>query len=350
MKAKRILFILSLIVIFIACFVNMNRHYDVLARYPYADESNRATILKYLTSTEDINYLITSQMKPTDFLPFIEEKDFDIRNSLWYTKAKELQDGVNADIVRFINTYRSKLSYSTLETVLKNYSYATLEAYFTKGDEYIKNSTLVQDPANLFLLIGKEESLYRYEPKNLTNVDEIPHVNVATSSNSMMVRSEVATPLLQLCEAASSLNDKTCGDMILTTAYLSYEEQIPLYERYMLKYGHDVFRKYWDYPGQSEYQTGFLVRFQPVGYDTLDNENTEENESAKTETQQPKEQEVWLEENAYKFGFVLRYPKEKEAVTGKLTQPYTLRYVGIEDAKKIHDGVLSIEEYVREAN
>ncbi len=55
---------------------------------------------------------------------------------------------------------------------------------------------------------------------------------------------------------------------------------------------------------------------------------------------------AWLMKNAYKYGFILRYPKEKEDVTGIVFEPWHWRYVGVEYAKKIKDSGLCLEEYL----
>ncbi|MFZ1668993.1 MAG: M15 family metallopeptidase, partial [Trichococcus flocculiformis] len=55
---------------------------------------------------------------------------------------------------------------------------------------------------------------------------------------------------------------------------------------------------------------------------------------------------LWLKENAPKFGFVLRYPKEKEAITGINFEPWHFRYVGIENAMYMTENNLTLEEYI----
>ena len=54
----------------------------------------------------------------------------------------------------------------------------------------------------------------------------------------------------------------------------------------------------------------------------------------------------WLLENASDYGFVLRYPKEKEDITGIEYEPWHWRYVGPEHAKKMKEQNLCLEEYV----
>ena len=60
----------------------------------------------------------------------------------------------------------------------------------------------------------------------------------------------------------------------------------------------------------------------------------------KNPSEEERDQEIWLKDNAYKFGFIIRYPKQKEDATGKRYH-YTLRYVGKEIAKKLHDEAMS---------
>ena len=58
----------------------------------------------------------------------------------------------------------------------------------------------------------------------------------------------------------------------------------------------------------------------------------------------------WLLENAADYGFILRYPKDKESVTGIIWEPWHYRYVGVENAKKIKASGLCLEEYLESQN
>lgn len=55
---------------------------------------------------------------------------------------------------------------------------------------------------------------------------------------------------------------------------------------------------------------------------------------------------LWLKENAPKFGFILRYPKAKEAITGINFEPWHFRYVGVENAMYMTENNLTLEEYI----
>ena len=53
----------------------------------------------------------------------------------------------------------------------------------------------------------------------------------------------------------------------------------------------------------------------------------------------------WLENNSYKFGFILRYPKDKENITGYSYEPWHFRYVGTQVAYQIYQEGITFDEY-----
>ena len=88
-------------------------------------------------------------------------------------------------------------------------------------------------------------------------------------------------------------------------------------------------------PGTSEHQLGLAVDIVDLRYQVLD--AGQEN----TATQQ------WLMQNSWKYGFILRYPNDKTAVTGIIYEPWHYRYVGRENAKAIYESGLCLEEYLQ---
>lgn len=90
--------------------------------------------------------------------------------------------------------------------------------------------------------------------------------------------------------------------------------------------------------GYSEHETGLALDITSSSYLNLDEkqENTEENK--------------WLRENCYKYGFILRYPKEKEKITGIDYEPWHFRYVGKEAAEYITKNKITLEEYLEKTN
>ena len=87
-------------------------------------------------------------------------------------------------------------------------------------------------------------------------------------------------------------------------------------------------------PGTSEHQTGLAVDIMATDYPVLDEKQ------AQTEEQQ------WLMEHCWEYGFILRYPTDKSSVTGIGYEPWHYRYVGQETAASIYERGLCLEEYI----
>ena len=86
----------------------------------------------------------------------------------------------------------------------------------------------------------------------------------------------------------------------------------------------------------SEHETGLAVDIVAVTNQRLD------------ATQENARENIWLQENCYKYGFILRYPKGKEEITGFSYESWHFRYVGKAAAKEIYDKGITLEEYLAE--
>ena len=104
--------------------------------------------------------------------------------------------------------------------------------------------------------------------------------------------------------------------------------QVSIYQNYCNKYGQEAADRFSARPGYSEHQTGMVIDVNWPG-DAF-NGTAEAN---------------WLEENCWKFGYIIRYPRDKEAYTGYKYESWHIRYVGKEWAKEITESGLSMEEY-----
>ena len=88
-------------------------------------------------------------------------------------------------------------------------------------------------------------------------------------------------------------------------------------------------------PGTSEHHTGLAVDI---------NSEATPGTANPSEVSEPLYQ--WLEDNSYRYGFILRYPPGKEDITGVNYEPWHYRYVGVENAEQIHEDGLTLEEYL----
>ena len=117
----------------------------------------------------------------------------------------------------------------------------------------------------------------------------------------------------------------------VVSAYRSYTYQEKLYNNYVKKDGVSKADTYSARAGFSEHQTGLVVDVTRA-YDNFNNfENTKEYE--------------WMINNSYKYGFILRYPKDKENITNYQFESWHYRFVGVDLASKIKDSNLTFDEY-----
>ena len=122
-------------------------------------------------------------------------------------------------------------------------------------------------------------------------------------------------------------------DVSVTSAYRSYEEQANLFRDEITITGSESeAAKNVNPPGCSEHQSGLSV----------DMHNLPAASPAFGETDAAK----WLADNAHKFGYILRYPKNKTTITGVSYEPWHFRYVGRYHATKMYELGMCLEEYM----
>ncbi len=119
--------------------------------------------------------------------------------------------------------------------------------------------------------------------------------------------------------------------LIINSSYRSYQEQEETYDTNLKAHGKDYADKFAAHPGFSEHQTGLALDIMSTGTDRY---NFEESDAFK-----------WLQENAHKYGFILRYPKDKEYLTGYDYESWHYRYVGVETATKVKEKNITYDEY-----
>ena len=128
----------------------------------------------------------------------------------------------------------------------------------------------------------------------------------------------------------------------LDSAYRSINDQQKIIDDYTIKYGTDYVKKYVAPIKTSEHHSGLAVDLALIvnGKKCIEPEDLFDNE------------EIFLEIHKYisKFGFILRYPKGKEEITGYNYEPWHIRYVGKEAAEFIYKNNLTLEEYVEKYN
>ena len=133
----------------------------------------------------------------------------------------------------------------------------------------------------------------------------------------------------------AALNDNV--NLIAISGYRSYSVQENLYNSRVEVKGVEKTRQYTAEAGASEHQTGLAIDIVCNDYPYLD-EGFENTDAFK-----------WLYNNCYKYGFILRYQKGKENITGYNYEPWHFRYIGdIDIAKEIMERGICFEEYIQE--
>ncbi len=194
-------------------------------------------------------------------------------------------------------------------------------------DSYIKNQNLENTTANssYLMLVNKENPLsLDYKPSNLIK----PNIKFlsSTSDESKYMEEKAAKALEELFQGAKKENIILIG----SSAYRSYRSQVRVLKDEINSKGVDYANKYVAKPGKSEHQSGLAIDVT--------------NEARCFDKTSPEAQ--WLANNAYKFGFILRYPEGKEDITGYNYEPWHIRYVGKDAAKEIYDKNITLEEYL----
>lgn len=118
-------------------------------------------------------------------------------------------------------------------------------------------------------------------------------------------------------------------NIYMSSGYRSYATQSSIYQDNVKKYGEAIADSFSARPGHSEHQTGLAIDV-----------NTIDDTFAGTP------EAIWLADHAHEYGFIIRYPKGKEAVTGYKYEPWHIRYLGIDTATAVYNSGLSLEEYL----
>jgi D-alanyl-D-alanine carboxypeptidase len=112
------------------------------------------------------------------------------------------------------------------------------------------------------------------------------------------------------------------------SGYRSYATQVTVYNNYVAQDGQAKADTYSARPGYSEHQTGLTMDFAPID-DSFANTPSD----------------IWLRANAHKYGFIMRYPADKVAITGYQYEPWHYRYVGVKVAADVKAQGKTLEEY-----
>ena len=187
-------------------------------------------------------------------------------------------------------------------------------------------------PDSYTVLVNKQYSLPKeYVPSDLVNDPNIPFTFSGEAERRLM-RKGMAEALGRMFAAAKNDGILLAG----VSAYRSYATQEALFNGYVQKDGLEKAKTYSAVPGTSEHETGLAI-------DVSGADGRCQAEDCFGGTKESN----WIADHAAEYGFIIRYPLGKEAITGYQYEPWHLRYVGVKVAQEITAKGITLEEYFR---
>lgn len=204
----------------------------------------------------------------------------------------------------------------------------------------VSKTEAVEDSASLLSSASENWAIALVNEGHPLDTSYVP-AEMTEIESERSVDSRIADDLKQMLSDA-----KDAGlSMYVASAYRSYEKQREVFNNTMQDWisqgysplnAYDETKKSVAVPGTSEHATGLAVDIISSEYEALD------------DRQGDTEEQKWLMEHCWEYGFILRYPSDKSDVTNIVYEPWHYRYVGKEAAQEITSEGLCLEEYLQE--
>ena len=270
---------------------------DYIDRDNFLKEINTLLDKKY--STKDIN-IIEKINNETMYNYLVENKIDDIEE---YSKVEIFKP---ERIKRYIDNKKDTYD----ETVL----YVNMD----RDKKAFDNPNIIKE-------YSVTELVNKYNKLDETYKADLVQLDKCTDGEEHYLTKEAKEGWDKLCDAITA-DGLHLG---ITSSYRSYEDQVSTYNYYLRNNGQDYVDKYVATPGYSEHQTGLALDVKSLvssPFKTTSEFN-------------------WMINNAYKYGFILRYPEDKADILGYSYESWHFRFVGEEIAKTIQEKNIIYEEY-----
>lgn len=295
-KYKIILYVLIILIILLSCGLYIN--YRLSNEYAFKQLGYSKKQVEYLvTIDDDLQEKLLAMKYDPDLISLVKQKYFIKANFNKYLDYMKLNSKKSIkDVVSLVNVGRYREFYENPK----------------------KTDTLKKE----LMLVNKYNYLTEdYEPEEIVDVS----TQYAYEGRIASKKSYEAYKKMADAAKAEGVN------MIINSAYRSYQSQKAVYDETANNYGEDYADDFAAHPGFSEHQSGYAF---DIGKYNVLLDDFEKTDVFK-----------WLSKNAYKYGFILRYPKGKEEITGFTYESWHYRYVGEEAAKQIYEEKITFDEY-----
>lgn len=285
----------------------------------FINNVNKLLSLGY--SSKDINAIY--EKIPDNVNIIIDSKyNKDIINimNLSYFKIDNLKRYLDYDIMEVKSIY-------DISNIKKDFNYEDVVTYVNANldkEYYYSSDNLIsnEDASKIDVLVNKYHKLNEnYEPSDLTIIDS------KYASGTQKLRKEAKIKFEEMASDMAKDNLKIYAG----STYRSFTYQKGLYDRYVKKDGFAAAETYSARSGYSEHQLGLAVDIVSGKWDYLNEKDKEYD---------------YLIKNSYKYGFILRYPRGSEYITGYMFEDWHFRYLGVELATKVFNSGLTYDEYI----
>ena len=289
-------------------------------------------IFKYKENEYEVKLKVIDKESPK--IENVEDIEIYINDKVDFYKNIKITDNSKDEITKNIegDYDLSKKGEYSLKYVVKDKSNNKIEKEFkliVKEKEIPKNTT---NDKNQTKTIGKSSKGYIIEQK-----DGIYYINgilVANKSYSLPSTYNPGGLLNVFTTNYNKMQNDAANEGInlkIISGFRSYGTQQTLYNNYVARDGKAEADRYSARAGHSEHQSGLAADINSLEQSW---KNTKEGK--------------WLNDNCYKYGFIIRYPEGKEDITGYMFEPWHIRYVGIDVATSIYNNGnwLTLEEYL----
>ena len=357
-KKKNAIIVIIIILIVVIEIVNPIKLYNtyLLKNLNYSDTSissilkfnlkNKVLELPYnktldiVFSSKDFkldNFEIYKELKYYDLTDYTKninkliEKGYskeDINNILKSSKNETLQAFLEKDYIENISSFL-EYDFSHLENIDRYINYQNqnnidkelVVLYVNIGlDKEYYQDTNINNVFSYDMLINKYNGVTEeFVPDNLVDVPSEYGKNQKLNEEAL----KSFIKMSEDCKAATNYK------LLVRSGYRDFSEQEKTYNTYLRTYGKTYAENYVTHPGFSEHHTGLAIDIKA--------ESTDVFASSK--------ESKWAYENAYKYGFILRYKKNFETITGIKYESWHFRYVGETIANYIKDNEMTYEEY-----
>ena len=329
LKVKRlfVLIIFICLIIGLIIFIPKNKETKQIVSKLETIGYNKNEIDKLNKLSKEELKIIEKNKYNKNIIDIITSKSYKKENLKLYLKY--IKDTVNDDIISFINEkyYINDFLDRYLKFKEKNtdLDYTEIVKRVNSNLDYIfyDDSKEADTSKGMYTLVNK----FYYLDKNYVP-DDLVDVEKEYARDSAKINRTAYENFKKMADDAK----KEGLTLLITTAYRNYNFQATLYNNYVRQDGKEQADTYSARPGYSEHQLGYSA-------DLTNKERVSFGEFKNTK------EFAWLKNNAYKYGFIIRYTEANQYITGYVPESWHYRYVGEDIAKYIYENNITYEEY-----